>query len=224
MDSENRKAILNLLESGKSTRLLDLGCGDGSFTLEMAKKVGTTELYGIDVFEESIQQCEANGIKAYQADLNEPMPVGSESFDAVCANQLLEHLNHTDLFIKEIYRLLMHGGYAVISVPNLAAWHNVFCLFWGWQPFSANISDEINVGNPLWPSYRMKAAGGKYPVHRRIPTYRGLKELLEYHGFKVEKILGVGFYPFPMPVARILSRIDPRHAVYLTIKVRKPKE
>jgi hypothetical protein len=67
----------------------------------------------------------------------------------------------------------------------------------------------------------MKAVGGKYPAHRRIPTHRGLKELFTYHGFKVEKIVGAGFYLFPMPVARILSRIDPRHAAYLTMKVRK---
>ena len=122
---------------------------------------------------------------------------------------------------KEINRVLRPGGCALVSTPNLAAWHIIASLFLGWQPFVANLSDEINIGNPLWPSYKKKAAGGKYPVHRRIPTYRGIRELFEYHGFAVENLIGVGYYPFPTIVARLLSRIDPRHAVYLTMKIRK---
>ena len=51
--------------------------------------------------------------------------------------------------------------------------------------------------------------------------FQGLKELLEAHNFKVEKILGAGYYPLPGRLARILSKIDKRHAAFLTIKVRK---
>ncbi|GAI71244.1 unnamed protein product, partial [marine sediment metagenome] len=43
--------------------------------------------------------------------------------------------------------------------------------------------------------------GGLYPAHRRVPTYRGLKELFQYHGFEVETVIGVGYYPFPTKVA-----------------------
>ena len=215
---ENRKVILSLLEPDKFAKVLDLGCCDGNFTLEVGKRIGTEELYGVDVVEQFVHAAQAKGIKVYCDDLNESLPLDSGSFDVVHANQVLEHLSHTDLFIKEIRRVLKKGGYAVISTPNLGGWHNIACLFLGWQPFSTSVSDEIHVGNPLHTRYRIKAGEGEYPYHRRVPTYRGLKELFQYHGFQVEKIVGASYYPFP---ARVLSRLDPRHSVYLTMKVRK---
>ena len=63
-----------------------------------------------------------------------------------------------------------------------------------------------------------------YQGHKRIFTFSALKELFEYHGFKVERIVGVGYHPFPTKIARILSWIDPSHTVYLTMKVRKERE
>ena len=218
-DLENRRVILNLLKPDKSAKLLDLGCRDGIFTLELGKRVGTEQLYGVDVVPDFIEQSEAKGIRAYQADLNEPLPLDSDSFDIVHANQVLEHIYHTDLFLKEIYRVLKPGGYAVISTPNLAGWHSIASLFLGWQPFPAEISDEIRAGNPLVSQKRR--SGYTHPRHHRVPTYRGLKELFQYHGFRVEKIVGIGYHPFPVKIGRVLSRLDPRHSVCLTIKARK---
>jgi len=218
---ELRRGILSLLEQDKDCRLLDLGCSDGNFTLELGKRIGTTQLYGIDIVEEFIEQAEQKGIEVYKGDLNEPFPIDSQSFKVVHAKEVLEHLHHTDLFCREIYRVLRRGGYAVISVPNLAAWHNIFCLLWGWQPFPTNVSDETVLGNPLNYAYEMNPAGGKYPLHLRIPTFRGLKELLQYHGFEIEKIAGSGYYPFWGVASRPLSHIDPRHSAYLIVKARK---
>ena len=76
----------------------------------MGNILGTTEVYGVDIFEESIQRWGAKGIKAYQANLSDPLPLNSESSDVICASQVLEHLNHTDLFIKELYRFLRPGA------------------------------------------------------------------------------------------------------------------
>ena len=47
-DLENRRVIIDLLEPDKSAKLLDLGCSDGSFTLELSKKIGTDQLYGVE--------------------------------------------------------------------------------------------------------------------------------------------------------------------------------
>lgn len=218
---ENTRVILALLEPDKSAKVLDVGCGDGSFTLKIGEKVGTPELYGIEIQEQWVRLCEARGIKVYHADLNEPLPLDDESFDVVCANQVLEHLCRTDLFIRECRRVLKRGGYAIISTPNLAVWHNITCIFLGWQLFTTAISDEIIVGNPLQDKYKRETWRGSYPLHRRVPTYRGLKEVLEYHEFKVEIMIGVGYFPFPTKAAKFLSRIDPKHCQLLTVKARK---
>jgi len=220
-DRTSRQVILDLLEPNVSCRLLDLGCDDGRFTLELGRKIGTSDLHGVDMVDESLQLCEAKRIKTYRANLNEPLPLDSESFDMVHANYIMEHVYNTDLFVKEIHRVLRRQGYTVISVPNLAAWHNILCLFLGWQPFPASLSDEIDIGNPLHGFYKTCATRSKYPSHQRIPTYRGLKELLLYHGFSTEKIAGAGYYPLWGMASRLVSRLDPRHSAYLIVKSRK---
>ena len=217
----NEQVILSLLEQDNACRFLDLGCGNGKFTRELGERIGTKNFYGLELVAESAQQAEQRGVEVYVADLNEPLPLDSASFDVVHAKEILEHLYHTDLFLKEIYRVLVRGGYAIVCVPNLAAWHNIFSLILGYQPFPATVSDEIILGNPLGVRYKVSRAGIKSPLHLRIPTYRGLKELFQYHGFKVEKIVGSGYYPFWGIVARVASRLDPRHSAYLTVKARK---
>lgn len=220
MHAEVRRVILNLLEENSSAQVLDCGCADGGFTQELARKIGTSEICGFDLVDEFVQAAEAKGIKVYLGDLNNPLPLDSDTFDVVHANQVIEHLHETDTFVKEIYRILKRGGYAIIATDNLAGLHNMLSLVLGFQPFSACPSNEVHIGNPIDFYYRMET-NRKYPAHLRIFTYRGLKELFEYHGFKVEKLIGVGYYPFPRTIAKLLSSVDPRHAVCLVIKVRK---
>ncbi|MCM8783434.1 MAG: hypothetical protein NC818_01445 [Candidatus Omnitrophica bacterium] len=106
----------------------------------------------------------------------------------------------------------------MISTENLASWHNIFSLLFGWQPFSMTniLRDRLGTGNPL--AYR-RLENLIFPSmqHIRVLAYQGLKEIFEIKRFKIEKILGAGYYPLP----NLLSRLDPRHAAFLTIKIKK---
>jgi len=219
--AENKSSFLKLLENNSSAKVIDLGCGTGSFTKELGEQIGTSDLYGIDNYENDLEQALQKGIKICIADLNFPLPVDSETFDVVCASQVIEHLYNTDIFIKEIYRMLKHKGYAVLTTPNLAGLHNLLPLLLGFQPLSTDVSDEIWVGNRFSPYQGIRRRVKGFQYHLRIFTYSALKELFEYHGFRVEKLLSVGFYPFPIKIGKLLSYIDPSHAAYLTVKVRK---
>lgn len=212
------KKILDMVEKDPNAKILDLGCGSGGFTKMIANRIGTDNIYGVEISEPAIESAKKNGIKIIRSDLNNPLPLKDKMFDFVCANQVIEHLYNTDTFVKEIYRVLKKDGYAIVSTPNLGSFHNIVLLILGKQPFTAHISNEIILGslNPL-NGQRIEQS----LTHLRIFTYEGLKELFNYHNFKIEKIVGAGFYPFPTRIAKILSRIDKRHAAYLTIKVRK---
>lgn len=216
-DSMNRKVILSLLERDPKCNLLDLGCRDGNFTIQVAKLIGTNNIHGVEVEERVAKEAMRLGIKVHIADLNLPLSfLDDESFDVILSNQVLEHIHNTDNFAQEIYRCLKPGGYAIVSTPNLAAWHNIVCLLLGYQPFSTAVSDKAHFGNPLIPY----EPSGPWLRSVRVFTYSGIKEFFEYYGFKVERIMGVGYYPFSH-LSRFFCWIDKRHAAYLTVKLRK---
>lgn len=219
-EQKNGDMIRDMAEENPGAKILDCGCSDGEFTTELADKIGSRAVYGIEFVDELAKRAEEKGITVYRSDLDKDFSIESDTFDVVIANQIIEHLYNSDRFIKEIYRVLKKGGYAVVSTPNLASVHNLIALLFGKQPFPAHISTEVILGNSFDPKHGMKH-GSKGENHVRIFTYEALKELFEYYGFRVEKMVGVGYYPFPDVIGRILARVDKRHAVYLTMKVRK---
>lgn len=160
-------------------------------------------------------------IETIRTDINNnSLRFADNSFDVIVSNQVIEHLIDTDKFAEEIYRILKPNGYAIISTENLSAFHNLFALFLGYPAFSQQISHRKSIGNPVSHLY-LNDTMPDYPGHMRIFTYFGLKWFFELYKFKVDKLVGTGIYPFPPIVSRILERLDPIHANFITINVRK---
>lgn len=199
-----REVTLSMLEYNPEAKLLDLGCSNGGFVMEVAEKIGTKKVFGIDIDESEAKK----GLTKYQGDLNEPFPVPGEEFDVVSASQIIEHLGDTDSFVKEIYRVLKPSGYLVISTENLASLHNVAYLILGKQPGPCSVSDVIG-------------RGVETPGHRRLFTVSGLSKLLRYYGFKIEKTKGCGYPPLPLCLARFMNLVDKRHSKGIVMKARK---
>jgi hypothetical protein len=76
---------------------------------------------------------------------------------------------------------------------------------------------RFQIGNPLAINYDTAPSNPQSWQHNRVFAYRGLKEIFIVHGFVIEHIEGSGYFPLP----RWLSKLDPRHAAFLTLKVRK---
>lgn len=219
-EEENRRAILGLLESAPSARLLDLGCYDGELTMRMAAEIGSHDVTGVEVVPEMADRSRAKGIEVVCTDLNERLPLPDASFDVVIANQIIEHLHDTDRFVAEIARLLAPGGYAVISTNNLSSLHNIVSLILGQQPPPAHVSSEVILGNRFNP-LKGQRHENRAMAHLRIFTHRALRDLLAYRGLRCETCRKVGFYPAPVPVARLLCRMFPLYGAFLTCKVRR---
>jgi methionine biosynthesis protein MetW len=221
LEAEHWGGTLSLFEPNPEARLLDLGCGDGRFTLKVAARIGTSNVFGIDVVKENVEQAKSRGIACYQADLDEArFPFEDGSFDVVCGNQIIEHLSDTDGFLREIWRVLKPGGHAVIATENLAAWHCIACLLLGLQPYTAHVSDEA-FGIGTWYPGERRINKNIEPLHRRLFTLRALRELLSYHGFRVDKSSCTGLFPFPVPLARLLAKLDKLHTNTIGIRARK---
>lgn len=215
--SQNMRNVIELARSPVALEaMLDLGCDAGGRTLWIAKRVNAQEVHGLEIATDRAEVAASRGVRVIIGDLNEPFPYGDSTFDLVVSNQVIEHVYDTDNFVREAHRVLKPGGRAVVSTENLASWHNIASLIFGWQPFSlTNISQAaMAVGNPLGVH---RGEHGMERGHLRVLAYRGLRELFALHGFSVEAVLGAGYYPLPGAMARI----DPRHAAFITVSARR---
>lgn len=213
-ERRNKERILELAGPCGAGRLLDLGCNDGAFTMELARRVDARQVHGIEFVGALAQEAARRGVDVVPHDLSEPLPYDDATFDVVHSNQVIEHLVKTDLFVREIHRVLAPSGYAIISTNNLASWHNVFSLLLGMQPMPCHVSDEVVLGNRFDPK-RGEDHPEKGFTHLRLFSYQALQELLELHGFAVEQLVTSGYYPLPPRVADVFCKIDRRHGAFL---------
>jgi len=214
----NKRLFLELLKQNEKASILDIGCAEGEFSKQIAHKTGGT-VYGIDISQGYAGRARKHGISVVLADIDRGLPFKDRSFDLVVSNQVIEHVDSTDNFIKECYRVLRNGGVCIVSTPNLASFHNIFSLMLGYQPPVTAVSDELICGNPLDPCNERQFSLDRR--HRRIFTATALRRLFEFHGFKVELLKGLGLHPLPTFISMYFKCA--RYSQFLHIKARKPE-
>ena len=101
---------------GPDDDVLDIGCGRGDFVRSVAGRRGRT--VGVDHNAEAIARLDESGIEGYAVDLAQLTDIEKESFDVVCAFQILEHVPSVDDLLRPALELLRPGGRLFISVPN----------------------------------------------------------------------------------------------------------
>lgn len=215
-------SIRQMLAGEQCLRILDLGCGDGAFTKKIALKLGCNDIVGIESHIEKAKKAEDLGIKVFISDLNQTFPFDDCSFDIVLSNFVIEHIFDVDKFVTEIKRVLKGGGCAIVGTENLASTHNFLALLLGMQPFpmSIAISSKFRIGNRL-QAKNMQPFDSDESPHIRVFAYEGLKDIFRVYSFRIEKVYGAGYPPFLGIISNLFAKIDPRHAAFNLIKVRR---
>ncbi len=102
-----------------NSRVLDLGCGDGSLLASLTKELNISG-YGLEIGPESINQCVAKGVNVIEQDLNNSLEnFPDNSFDTVIMTQALQAMRYPHLVLDEMLRI---GGQCVITFPNFGHW------------------------------------------------------------------------------------------------------
>jgi SAM-dependent methyltransferase len=97
-------------------KILDIACGTGSI-LRALRQNGFNNLHGFDTSNYAVERLRAEGFQMQRGRLP-VLPYGSETFDAIIASQILEHVIRRRKFAQEIARVLKPAGTAFIFVPN----------------------------------------------------------------------------------------------------------
>lgn len=101
---------------GQEIALLDVGCGSGGF-IRSAKRVDGLRAIGIDLNQQVVAECLAQGLEAWAGTLSQWQQQREERFDAVCLWHVVEHVAAPVETLESARTLLAPGGAIYFSVP-----------------------------------------------------------------------------------------------------------
>lgn len=107
------EAVLSLLSYCGSGLLLDLGCGEGELTRQIAS-LGHFQVTAID------RRVDPGipGVRFHECDVEAGWNL-TESFDVVVCTELIEHLRNPWTFLERVAAALRPGGSLILSTPNI---------------------------------------------------------------------------------------------------------
>lgn len=131
-----RKLEITKARLAKDQRILDIGCGTGSLAIELAphvKQVHAMDL-SIAMVDIGIAKAVRGGVfnvVFHHAAIDDTLPFEPESFDGICAYNVLHLVPDRTAALAKIHRLLKPGGFFISSTA---------CLDDTWVPYGVIIS------------------------------------------------------------------------------------
>ena len=118
--------VISRLEPREGERILDIGCGVGTFAYHAALRKATS--VGVDYSAQSIEAARClverfsldQRVTFQQCDIAQGLPFADASFDKIVAADFIEHIDEAQkgILLAEIKRILKDSGRAVIFTPN----------------------------------------------------------------------------------------------------------
>ncbi len=150
----------------RGKRVLDVGCGSGYGTAELAEEAHW--VVGVDddrsILRTVRQRYRAANLSWVVASA-ERLPFQDASLDVVCCFQVLEHLPAPERFLAETRRVLRPGGLLVLTTPNRAA------IFSGLNPHHVREYDAGELRELVTPFFAEVEILGVVPSER-VRAYR----------------------------------------------------
>ena len=128
------EALARLVPEG--SRVLDLGCGDGSMLDYLQRSRGCSG-YGIEIADANVLACVRRGVNVIQLNLDEGLAMfGDSSFDVVLQIDTLQHLRNAEVMLRETARV---GRTGIVAFPNFAHWPNRLSVLRGRMPVTRRL-------------------------------------------------------------------------------------
>jgi len=121
----------------QSSRVIDLGCGDGRL-LERLRREMSCDVLGVDLERSNLVSVIQRGLPAVAADLDEGLrDIPTGSFDFAVLSQTLQQVKHPQQLLTEMLRVAKR---ALVVVPNFGYWRVRLEVLWrGRTPVTGNL-------------------------------------------------------------------------------------
>jgi methionine biosynthesis protein MetW len=119
------------------SRVLDVGCGDGTLLRLLAQEKGV-DGRGIELSQSGVNDCVAKGLSVIQGDADTDLAdYPDNAFDYVILSQTLQATRQPRRVLEQMLRI---GRRAIVSFPNFGHWRIRFQVaFGGRMPVTRNL-------------------------------------------------------------------------------------
>jgi methionine biosynthesis protein MetW len=115
--------VADMVEPG--SRVLDIGCGDGSL-LAILRDCKGVDGRGIEISREGVNACLAKGLPVIQGDADTDLAdYPDDAFDYVILSQTIQATRQPRVVLEHLLRI---GRRAIVSFPNFGHWRVRFDL------------------------------------------------------------------------------------------------
>jgi ubiquinone/menaquinone biosynthesis C-methylase UbiE len=161
--AENSAAyLLHHLEPGMS--LLDVGCGPGTVTVDLAARVRPGRVHAVDIADEALRLAQAeagargqDNIDFAVADIN-VLDFADATFDVVHAHQVLQHVADPVRALREMRRVCRPGGIVAARDGDYAAF--------AWFPSLPELDEWLRLYR-----WQARANGGEPDAGRHLVSW-----------------------------------------------------
>ena len=207
------RALLQMVKTlglPQASRILDLGCGPGLLSLDLAKQ-GYRGV-GLDAAPAMIERCTLRaadegflGLWHYQLGDVEALPFRNESFDAAICAGVIEYLPTDENLLREAARVLKRGARLVLCVTNQ----------YGYTVSLSRVLYRIKSlpgVRRLASTLRKLAVGGNYGAMEftflpRKHRPGAVRDSMTKYGFTIDQDQYLQFTLLPAPFCTLLSRL-----------------
>ncbi len=131
------KVIASLLPD--NTRVLDVGCGDGSL-MDLLIKEKNIKARGLEINKENVKKCISKGLSVIEGNAETELhQFPDRSFDFAVLSQTLQAFYSPENVLKDLLRI---GKSVIVSIPNFGYWKvRTSLLVFGSMPVTKALPD-----------------------------------------------------------------------------------
>ncbi|MDC8003435.1 class I SAM-dependent methyltransferase [Aureisphaera galaxeae] len=201
-----RQEMVRYLPS-EARKIMDIGCGTGSFALHLKETFGV-EAWGIEYVNEHAQEASKVLDRAFSGpceDFLDMLP--NDYFDAIFFNDVLEHMVDPYEVLQKIKPKLSPNGVIISSIPNIRSYDTFMKL-------------------ALKKDWRYEKNGILDHTHLRFFTGKSIRRMYEDLGYEIMLHEGINktksLRPILFNMFVFFTQMDMRNLQYATVARAKP--